>query len=374
MNMRKTIHKFRIAFIAMLVLSMIAFGSMLSFAASGDQESGGPSITIYQMFSVNGVEPAGLDKSFDYILTSDNGPLPSGTLADGYVFTLDNNGTDQIELTFTGDSAATGNHVVVFSHAGVYLYHLKLDENSIPEDDRYTVDQSEYNVKVFVKNDGNGGLAIERVFALESNVDPDNPSEDQKLSSITYNHRYAGDPSPCFIDPPVKKVITGDKPAKNETFYFTITAKQDQSTLPEGMTEMPMPEAANGQQSYTMSIVGEGEREFGEIWFTQPGKYVYEITENKGNADGYGYDKSVYTVIADVTMDANGNLHVAQTDKKGLFETDEIVFSNAYDEDGGEPNTGDEIRFKVTIGIMIAAAAAMVLLLFARRRRRNEEE
>jgi pilin isopeptide linkage protein/LPXTG-motif cell wall-anchored protein len=236
------------------------------------------------------------------------------------------------------------------------------------------VDQSEYNIKVFVKNNGSGGLEIERVFALESSVDPDNPTEDQKLSSITYNHRYAGDPNPCFIDPPVKKVITGDTPATDETFYFTITAKPDQSTLPEGMTKMPMPEAANGQQSYTMSIVGEGEREFGEIWFSQPGKYVYEITENKGNADGYGYDKSVYTVIADVTMDANGNLHVAQTEKKGLFEADEIVFNNAYDENGGEPKTGDDFRLKLIVGIMIAAAAAIGLLLVTRRRRRDEEE
>jgi pilin isopeptide linkage protein len=139
-------------------------------------------------------------------------------------------------------------------------------------------------------------------------------------------------------DPPVRKTITGDKPSKDSRFYFTMTAEPEKSTLPTGMTTMPMPEAADGAQSMTISVKGEGTGEFGDITFTEPGTYVYEVMEKNTGAKGYTYDDTVYEVryvvqeADDSTTGTNNALTCEKTIlKDGVVQSSmTFAFTNKY--------------------------------------------
>ncbi len=125
-------------------------------------------------------------------------------------------------------------------------------------------------------------------------------------------------------DPPVRKKVTGDKPLISGTFTFTMESVSNTA----GVKVMPMPEGSKDGKK-TLTITGEGEKEFGIITFTKPGTYVYRITENKGSDSKYTYDTGVYTLTFDVERQAD-RLTLKQTVTKEGKEVKEIVFENRY--------------------------------------------
>lgn len=375
-RMARSDNKSHIACVLMLILCMIGSGSMLSFAES-DAAGHESSLTVDQTYQRTGMGPAGLECRYSLSGAGQDNPMPAGSSDGVYSFTLGNDADGNGEITFTTalPSGSPGEEPVLrFTHAGVYTYTLEPDAASVAELEAagYAIDRTAYTIAVYV-NQVDGGLAVEAVVAYDAAKDPEDP-ETQKASAIHYYHKFTGDPHPCRIDPLVKKVISGDKPSSDETFRFTIAAKPDQSELPAGMTAMPMPAAAQGSQSYTIEIAGAGEKGFGEIEYTQPGKYVYWITEKEGRADGYGYDQKVYRLVADVTSYHTDSLRVetAYTYHK-ILSADKAIFTNVYDQDGGHPRTGDEIRLTVLAGVMAAAVIAIILLLAYRRKKDRDE-
>ena len=182
------------------------------------------------------------------------------------------------------------------------------------------------------------------------------PKTDDKGEAITYTvteekapvgYVMSGSPAkdggtitntfePCIGDPPVKKVITGDKPEKAETFTFKLTAAS--TTVEEMKGAMPMPEAAKGAQFMTVTVTGEGTTEFGEIYFVEPGEYTYEITEEAGSAEGYTYSKEKHTIVYTVTTDSDNSLKcVKKVDgveitgkEKDEANVSKFVFTNEY--------------------------------------------
>ena len=154
----------------------------------------------------------------------------------------------------------------------------------------------------------------------------------KEIEDLTITNTF----EPTWGDPPVKKVVTGDKPAPTETFKFTLTAVKYEG---EGKVDkLPMPEDAKGAQSMTVEIEGEGEKEFGEFPLTVPGKYTYTITEEKGSTEGYTYSEEVYTIVYDVTVNEKTNaLECVKTVTNSAGETKEtaeepadFVFTNDY--------------------------------------------
>ncbi|MGI6735899.1 MAG: InlB B-repeat-containing protein [Anaerovoracaceae bacterium] len=139
-------------------------------------------------------------------------------------------------------------------------------------------------------------------------------------------------------DPPVVKKVTGDKPAQDAAFTFTMAALPDDSTLPAGMTAMPMPGGAS-EQSVTAVVKGSGSTEFGDLTFTEPGTYVYRVTENNTGDRHYRYDTSEYLLTYVVTRDANGKLACTRTlTKDGAPVTEAAVtFINRYQGDSTTP-------------------------------------
>ncbi|SFX63637.1 FctA domain-containing protein [Olsenella sp. kh2p3] len=247
---------------------------------------------------------------------------------------LDNDG-NKVDGTFTND--ADGNidfGTYTFEKAGTYTYTAKEAKG---DNEHMTYDSGEHTFVITVTDEGG---------TLKAEVTSDDGAKAKFTNTYT--------PEPVSIDPPVQKVITGDKPAIPATFTFQMKAITEGAPMPAG--------SADGIKS--MQITGAGSKEFGEIVYTEPGEWVYEISELKGNAEGYTYDTTVYTLTVKVTQNDDGTLTKTETIKGG----DAIVFTNKY-EAPKTPKTGDTT---LQVGPLFLAGAVITgIAAFGARRRED---
>lgn len=146
-------------------------------------------------------------------------------------------------------------------------------------------------------------------------------------------------PEPTSVQFQVETALTGDVPSSPESFSFVLCAAGNE----------PMPE------TNTITISGSGKCSFSPITYSEPGTYLYTIRQCPGEADGYTYDESVYSVTVQVTTDDTDELklsvYVCEKDHDG--KAAEIVFSNHYSSSDagsaehdpgqtGTPKTNDE--------------------------------
>jgi pilin isopeptide linkage protein/LPXTG-motif cell wall-anchored protein len=257
-------------------------------------------------------------------------PMPQGT-APLQTMTVNGNGAGSYEF---GD--------ITFTQPGTYVYRIT-EENTGA--DGYTYDESVFTVKYVVTADDasrslkcvrtitkDGETADDVIFSNIYKKDKDDTKPDPE--PVTY--------TPVKSDPPVSKQITGDTPSEDSLFTFRLTADPASSTLPSDMLKMPMPQGIEPLQTMTVSVKGAGSYEFGNITFTQPGTYVYRITEENTGADGYTYDDSVFTVKYVVTADdASRSLKCVRTITKDGETADDVIFTNVYKKDNGGTDNPD---------------------------------
>ncbi len=124
---------------------------------------------------------------------------------------------------------------------------------------------------------------------------------------------------PVRIDPPIKKVVTGDTPPTDETFTFQMVAITEGAPMPKG--------SSNGAK--TVNIKGGGEYEFGWIEYAEVGTYEYEVSEVAGTNPNYTYDSNKYTITVEVTEE-DGKLVATVTG--GENEDGLVTFTNTYTE------------------------------------------
>ena len=161
-------------------------------------------------------------------------------------------------------------------------------------------------------------------------------------------------------DPPVQKIVEGNPPT-DDTFTFQMKAVTDGAPMPEG--------SKDGVK--TVQITGNGSYEFGEMWFTEPGEWVYDISEINDGIKGYTYDTTVYNLTVTVTEGEDGKLVKEETVTANGGSAGDIVFTNVYEEEEPEPapKTGDNAPTAMALLALLASGAALVLL----RQRRKEE-
>jgi pilin isopeptide linkage protein len=126
---------------------------------------------------------------------------------------------------------------------------------------------------------------------------------------------------PTSIDPPVQKLISGDKPGADATFSFKMKA----------LDGAPFYDDAVGGEK-TIDIIGAGSEEFGEIEMGRGGTFVYEISEINTGDTGYTYDTNVYTLTAVITKNRDAGEYqkeVTIVDGEGNA-VESITFTNEY--------------------------------------------
>ena len=214
---------------------------------------------------------------------------------------------------------------IQFSEPGTYKYTVREKAGT---DSNWKYDTTPKEVEVTVADNGDGTLTAS--VTKPANITNENLTEKPNPPTPP----TPVDPSPITVaDPPVQKVVKGDKPegGKYPTFNFKIAPV---STTASGLTASTMPMPAKT----SLSITGPGAEEFGDITFRKTGKYVYKITEEKGSEQGWTYDTSEYTVTYEVTESADGSkLTCKRTITKSGSAADDVIFTNAYKEPIPEP-------------------------------------
>lgn len=196
--------------------------------------------------------------------------------------------------------------------------------------------------------------------------------EGTKVAECNFVNTYANLPA-GRSDPPVSKRIAGDKPSKKTKFTFVF----------EGLDGAPMPEGAKDGK-ITASVDGEGTIEFGNSEYTKAGVYTYKCYEVNDGAEGYTYDKTVYTVRVAVTETVEGfKVERSIVDESGKSH-DSLTFENTYKEPAkpatvkkggsGVVKTGDTNNAGAVVALGVIGAVVVACAVIMRRDNKKEEK
>lgn len=202
-----------------------------------------------------------------------------------------------------------------------------------------TYDGTTYTVVTTVSDNGDGTLTA--AHKLEGATE-----------SAGFTNKYHAMPTQVSIG--AIKVLEGRELKKDE-FSFKLVGEDIESTV------------AND---------ADGKISFDKFEYSEPGAYVYTISEVKGDEAGMTYDKSVFTTTVNVVDDGEGNLKASVTYTKGDKSVEGIVFNNTYKKpetptptpDPGTPKTVTNIvktvkGFLPTTGDQQAAALLMAFVI-----------
>lgn len=134
------------------------------------------------------------------------------------------------------------------------------------------------------------------------------------------------------------KVLEGRDWTKEDTFEFGLTSENG-APIPESATA---PVTASVTKD-DLDDKGKAVIDFGTIKYTEPGTYVYRVSEkNAGTTvDGIAYSKNVAEVTVTVTPNKRGELSAAV--KVTWSEVDETEFKNVYTAEPVESSVTDKI-------------------------------
>ena len=230
-------------------------------------------LVVEQRFINNTSVVAGDVFSYRLRGITDNAPMPQGSTAQGYDFTMQGNESVQIPIAYT--------------QAGMYEYEIA-QIISLDADTRYVYDGRVYDVQVHVDAQGNVRIVV---------YDRQSGEKCEKIEFTNYYKILPSDPA-VMVDPPVVKTVTGS-PATDGVFVFKLVAQDRANPMPRG--------SVNGVK--TITVIGSGNNDFGTWSYTQEGTYYYTIYEVNTGEAGYIYDDAVYT-ITDSVKAVNGQLVV----------------------------------------------------------------
>ena len=156
-----------------------------------------------------------------------------------------------------------------------------------------TYDGTTYTVVTTVTDNGDGTLTA--THKLEGTTE-----------SAGFTNKYHAMPTQVSIG--AIKVLEGRELKKDE-FSFKLAGEDVESTVTND---------------------ADGKVSFDKFEYSEPGTYVYTISEVKGDEAGMTYDKSVFTATVNVVDDGEGNLKASVTYTKGDKSVEGIVFNNTY--------------------------------------------
>ena len=202
-----------------------------------------------------------------------------------------------------------------------------------------TYDGTTYTVVTTVSDNGDGTLTA--THKLEGTTE-----------SAGFTNKYHAMPTQVSIG--AIKVLEGRELKKDE-FSFKLVGEGIESTVTND---------------------ADGKVNFDKFEYSEPGAYVYTISEVKGDEAGMTYDKSVFTATVNVVDDGEGNLKASVAFAKGDKSVEGIVFNNTYKKpetpvptpDPGTPKTVTNIvktvkGFLPTTGDQQAAALLMAFVI-----------
>lgn len=243
----------------------------------------------------------------------------------------------------SGTNDASGNVTlspIRYEAPGTHTYTLReACPNALGLYKGVTYDGTTYTVVTNVSDNGDGTLTA--THKLEGTTE-----------SAGFTNKYHAMPTQVSIG--AIKVLEGRELKKDE-FSFKLVGEDIESTVTND---------------------ADGKINFDKFEYSEPGTYVYTISEVKGDEAGMTYDKSVFTATVNVVDDGEGNLKANVAFTKGDKSVEGIVFNNTYKKpetstptpDPGTPKTVTNIvktvkGFLPTTGDQQAAALLMAFVI-----------
>ena len=197
----------------------------------------------------------------------------------------------------SGTNDANGNVTlspIRYEAPGTHAYTLReACPNALGLYKGVTYDGTTYTVVTTVSDNGDGTLTA--THKLEGTTE-----------SAGFTNKYHAMPTQVSIG--AIKVLEGRELKKDE-FSFKLVGEGIESTVTND---------------------ADGKINFDKFEYSEPGTYVYTISEVKGDEAGMTYDKSVFTATVNVVDDGEGNLKASVTYTKGDKSVEGIVFNNTY--------------------------------------------
>ena len=243
----------------------------------------------------------------------------------------------------SGTNDASGNVTlspIRYEAPGTHTYTLReACPNALGLYKGVTYDSTTYTIVTTVTDNGDGTLTA--THKLEGTTE-----------SAGFTNKYHAMPTQVSIG--AIKVLEGRELKKDE-FSFKLVGEDVESTVTND---------------------ADGKISFDKFEYSEPGTYVYTISEVKGDEAGMTYDKSVFTATVNVVDDGEGNLKANVAFTKGDKSVEGIVFNNTYKKpetpvptpDPGTPKTVTNIvktvkGFLPTTGDQQAAALLMAFVI-----------
>ena len=177
---------------------------------------------------------------------------------------------------------------------GTHTYTLReACPNALGTYKSVTYDGATYTVVTTVSDNGDGTLTA--THKLEGTTE-----------SAGFTNKYHA--MPTQVSSGAIKVLEGRELKKDE-FSFKLAGEDVESTVTND---------------------ADGKISFDKFEYSEPGTYVYTISEVKGDEAGMTYDKSVFTATVNVVDDGEGNLKASVAFAKGDKSVEGIVFNNTY--------------------------------------------
>lgn len=256
-------------------------------------------------------------------------------------FTFDLLEDDVVVASGTNDANGTVTlSPIRYEAPGTHTYTLReACPNALGLYKGVTYDGTTYTVVTTVSDNGDGTLTA--THKLEGTTE-----------SAGFTNKYHAMPTQVSIG--AIKVLEGRELKKDE-FSFKLAGEDVESTVTND---------------------ADGKISFDKFEYSEPGTYVYTISEVKGDEAGMTYDKSVFTATVNVVDDGEGNLKASVAYAKGDKSVEGIVFNNTYKKpetpvptpDPGTPKTVTNIvktvkGFLPTTGDQQAAALLMAFVV-----------
>ncbi|MDM8299496.1 Spy0128 family protein [Collinsella tanakaei] len=296
--------------------------------------------------------PTDADFNFTLVLTGQ----PEGSKVGGVTEDGEGNmiATTKVDHNFTADEVAAGTTAealfgtLTFDKAGTYTFDVIENEaqgegaeDNWPAGWKYDTSTRQYTVVVTDENPAHAEDEGQPLYDGKLHIQSVNPSSRNQTFTNSYDHgtvTIGGDAEEALT---VEKTVKGW--STDADFHFTFTPVEE-----EGVDWSTI-EIANGADKTTVTEnFADGDThsaQFGEITFTKPGTYKFNVTEDEAHDEtadpaGWTYDDSTQTITVIVSeTDADGNydgkLH-ATVDGPAKFEN--TYKAGTATVEGGEAN------------------------------------
>lgn len=243
------------------------------------------------------------------------------------------NSTIETEAVYNGEDGSFQFNAIAFDKTGDYYFVIV--EDAEVDADRVTFDETVYNVKITVTDDGTGSLVAGTPVIVKSNG--------ESAEEIVFTNVYTPKPEDLSVDVNVNKTVLniGTDAIGPEGFKFLVQDADNQ----EGTWNLVTDENGNAKLtfSYTESDIGK--------------VFTYVISEINDGREHVVYSTEEYTVTVEISLDEQTNTLVADYTVNGeSVEEMAVAFENVYNY---TPTfqTGDD----AVVGLITTALSSIAL-------------